>query len=164
MQIFTDDKIKPEEDTLKDRYLLFSVDTEVYGIEIKYVTEIVGMHDITHVPQLPDFIKGIINLRGSIIPVMDVRIRFKKETTQYDGRTSIVIINFGNVSLGLIVDKAIEVATVVPEEILPPPEIKSSYHNLFVKGVSKFEGKIRLLLDCEKLINEEDQNAINQAL
>jgi len=163
MEYFLNDNSLEEEDTLANKYLFFSVDKEVYGIEIKYVTEIIGMQDITHVPQMPEFIKGIINLRGSIIPVADLRIRFKKEMMDYTGRTSIIIISFGDVILGLIVDKAIEVGIIMQEEILPPPEIAAGYHNRFVSGVAENKDKIRLLIDCEKLVSYEEIEVINQA-
>ncbi|OQB14390.1 MAG: Chemotaxis protein CheW [Firmicutes bacterium ADurb.Bin193] len=145
-----------EEDTLKDKYLLFSVDNEIFGIDLKYVIEIVGMHDITPVPKLPDYIKGIINLRGNIYPVMDIRMRFKNKPTEYTARTSVVILNYRDVCLGVIVDNAIEVATITSEEILPPPRKKDGYHNVFVKGISKSGKNKRLLIDFEKLIDEEE--------
>ena len=82
-----DENIEIEEDTQKDRYLVFSFGNENYGIDIKYVIEIIGIQAITEVPELPEYVKGIINLRGKIIPIMDVRLRFKKEPREYDDRT-----------------------------------------------------------------------------
>ena len=81
-----------EEDTQKGRFLTFSLDKESYGIEIKYVTEIIGLQEITEVPELPDYIKGIINLRGKIIPVMDIRLRFKKSEKEYNDRTCVIVL------------------------------------------------------------------------
>jgi len=90
-----------EEDTQKGKYLTFIIGKEVYGIEIKYVMEIIGMQQITEVPELPEYIKGIINLRGKIIPVLDVRLRFKKEPMEYNDRTCIIVVDIKDVSVGL---------------------------------------------------------------
>ncbi|MDP4095008.1 MAG: chemotaxis protein CheW, partial [Bacillota bacterium] len=82
-----------EEDTQKDKYLTFVVGSETYGIEIRHVTEIIGIQPITEVPELPEYIRGIINLRGKIIPVMDVRMRFKKSFKEYNDRTCVIVVD-----------------------------------------------------------------------
>ena len=109
--------LETEEDTQKGKYLIFSLGNEFYGIEIKYVTEIIGVQPITEIPELPDYIKGIINLRGKIIPVMDVRIRFKKSPMEYNDRTCVIVIDVKDTSVGLIVDSVSEVLSI-EEEIL----------------------------------------------
>lgn len=96
-----------EEDTLKGRYLIFTLDKETYGVEIKYVTEIIGIQTITEIPELPEYVKGIINLRGKIIPVMDVRLRFKKEPKEYNDRTCIIVLDIRDLTIGLIVDRVV---------------------------------------------------------
>ncbi|MDP4132689.1 MAG: chemotaxis protein CheW [Bacillota bacterium] len=153
-----------EEDTVANKYLLFSVDKEIYGAEIKNVEEIIGIQDITHVPQLPEFIKGIINLRGNIIPVGDLRIRFKKEAGSYMGKASIVILNLNEVVLGIIIDNALEVITIMPDEIQLPPEMSSGYKDKYVKGIAKVNEKIVLLLNIQKLISEEELDEIKPAI
>ncbi|MCX7615117.1 MAG: chemotaxis protein CheW, partial [Clostridiales bacterium] len=100
--------IAQEEDTQKDKYLTFLVGTEYFGIEISQVEEIIGIQDITHIPELPGYIKGVINLRGKIVPVMDVRIRFKKEPLKYNDRTCIIIVDIRGIEIGLIVDSVSE--------------------------------------------------------
>lgn len=144
-----------EEDTLKGRFLTFQIASEVYGIEIKYVTEIIGIQPITEVPELPEYIKGIINLRGKIIPVMDVRLRFKKQGVEYNDRTCVIVIDIGSISIGLIVDQVSEVLSIPEEEIVSPPEVKQG-GNKFIEGIGKVGNDVKLLLDCNKLLNEQD--------
>jgi purine-binding chemotaxis protein CheW len=114
-----------EEDTQHGRFLTFSLEEEVFGIEIKYVTEIVGIQSITKVPEVPAYIKGIINLRGKIIPVIDVRLKFGKQPMVYDDRTCIVVIDITEVSVGLIVDNVDEVLTIDDSNIAAPPANKT---------------------------------------
>ncbi|NLL04992.1 MAG: purine-binding chemotaxis protein CheW [Clostridiaceae bacterium] len=112
-----------EEDTQKDRYLTFVLGEEEYGIAIGYVTEIIGLQSITEIPELPHYVKGIINLRGKIIPVMDVRLRFNKEAKEYNDRTCTIVIEVRDITVGLIVDAVAEVASITSENIVPPPQI-----------------------------------------
>ena len=114
--------LNDDEDTQKDKYLSFKIGNEEYAIEIKYVIEIIGIQKITSVPNIKKFIKGIINLRGNIIPVIDVRMRFKMDTIDYDDRTCIVVIDADNVSIGLIVDEVLEVLNIDESRISPPPQ------------------------------------------
>ena len=145
-----------EEDTQHGRFLTFTLEEEVYGIEIKYVTEIIGMQSITKVPEVPEYVKGIINLRGKIIPVIDVRIKFGKESMEYNDRTCIVVIDIIEVSVGLIVDNVDEVLTIDDQEIAAPPANKTGFENRYIKGIGKSGGKVQLLLDCEKLLKNEE--------
>ncbi len=143
------------EDTLKGRFLTFILGTEAYGIEIQYVTEIIGIQSITEIPELPVYIRGIINLRGKIIPVMDVRLRFKKEFIEYNDRTCVIVIDLQNLSIGLIVDSVSEVITIPETEIVSPPEMGTE-GNKYISGIGKVGNEVKLLLDCSRLINEED--------
>lgn len=147
--------LEQEEDTQKDRFLTFQVGNEVYGIEIKCVTEIIGIQPITEVPELPAYIIGIINLRGKIIPVMDVRLRFKKEEVEYNDRTCIIVVDIEGVSIGLIVDNVSEVLSIPEEEIVAPPDVKNG-GNRYIKGIGKVEEQVKLLLDCDRLLHEQE--------
>ena len=149
-----------EEDTQKGKFLTFSIGKEDYGIEIKYVTEIIGIQDITEVPELPDYIKGIINLRGKIIPVMDVRIRFRKPFREYNDRTCVIVVDIHDISLGLIVDYVCEVLDIQDEHIVPPPDFKTGFNNRYVRGIGKVGTGVKLLLDCDKLLNENEADAL----
>lgn len=152
-----------EEDTQKGKFLTFLVGREEYGIEIKYVTEIIGgMQAITEVPEVPAYVKGIINLRGKIIPVMDVNLRFKKEARAYDDRTCIVVIDIYDLSVGLIVDHVAEVVALADEEIAPPPDARSGFRNNYIKGIGKAGQSVKLILDCQRLLSHEDYVSMHQ--
>lgn len=148
-----------EEDTQKGKFLTFSLGLEFYGIEIKYVTEIIGIQAITEVPELPDYVKGIINLRGKIIPVMDVRLRFKKPPQDYNDRTCIIIIDVKETDIGLIVDSVSEVLEIPEEEIVSPPEVNKN-QNRYIKAIGKVGEDVKLILDCFKLLNDEEFEAL----
>lgn len=148
-----------EEDAQKDKFLTFSMGSEYYGIEIKNVMEIIGIQAITGVPELPDYIRGIINLRGKIIPVMDVRLRFKKPFREYNDRTCIIIIDIQDIFIGLIVDSVSEVLSIPGEEIVPPPDV-SKGANRYIKGIGKVGSEVKLILDCDKLLNENETDQL----
>jgi len=145
------------EDTQKGKFLTFIIGQEEYAIEIKYVTEIIGgIQAITEVPEVPDYIRGIINLRGKIIPVMDVNIRFKKEPKPYDDRTCITVIDIDDLSVGLIVDNVAEVLSISDENIVPPPDARSGFSNHYIKGIGKVGNTVKLILNCKILLGDED--------
>ena len=146
-----------EKDTMEGRYLTFPLGSEAYGIEIRYVTEIIGIQTITEVPELPEYIRGIINLRGKIIPVMDVRLRFKKSFREYNDRTCVIVIDIQNILIGLIVDSVSEVITIPETDIVVPPEV-SKESNRYIKDIGKVGSDVMLLLDCDKLLKEDDVN------
>lgn len=153
-----------EEDTQKGRYLIFSVDREYYGIEIQNVVEIIGIQTITEVSGLPDYVRGIINLRGKIIPVMDVRLRFKKEFKDYNERTCIVVIDINDMTVGLIVDSVSEVVTINEADISEMPKINQRNQDIFVKNIGKVGNEVRLMLDCEKLLTADDIDNLNNIM
>ena len=157
-----ENKKEGELDTQKNKFLTFLLGKESYGIEIKYVSEIIGMQEITHVPQLPDYVKGIINLRGKIIPVMDVRLRFKLKAKEYSDRTCIIIIEISDILIGLIVDSVSEVITIPEQNIQEPPQMSKNANNRYIKGIGKIGDSVKLLLDCMKLISDEDFNTISK--
>ncbi len=144
-----------EEDTLKGKYLIFSMGKELYGMDIRYITEIIGIQPITEIPEMPEYIRGVTNLRGKIIPIMDARRRFKKEIRKYDDRTCIIVIETNDISIGLIVDSVAEVLTMSEEDIALPPEIKQIKHK-YINGISKTGGNVKLLIDCEKLLSDDE--------
>jgi len=149
-----------EEDTQKGRFLTFKLGDEVFGLEIKYVTEIVGIQPITKIPEVPEYVKGIINLRGKVISVIDVRIKFKKEPIDYNERTCIIVIDIDDMSIGLIVDEVSEVLTIKDEDIVPPPSYKTGFENEYIKGVGKYKDGVKLLLDSNKLLTNKEKEDI----
>jgi purine-binding chemotaxis protein CheW len=149
-----------QEDTQKGKFLTFSLGQEAYGIEIRYVTEIIGIQPITVVPEVPGYVKGIINLRGKIIPVIDVRLKFRKEPVPYTDRTCIIVIDIQGIPVGLIVDHVAEVTVIPDENIVPPPDIKTGFHNRYIHGVGKVGPDVKLLLDCERLLTDEEVSTL----
>lgn len=160
--MITQEPFDQEEDTQKGKFLTFSLGREEYGIEIKYVTEIVGLQEITEIPELPGYVKGIINLRGKIIPVIDVRLRFRKEAREYNDRTCTIVIEVKGISVGLIVDTVSEVLSIDDGNIVPPPELSGSYHQRYIKGIGKVGDSVKLLLDCDKLLSDEEVENISE--
>lgn len=144
------------DDAQRGRYLAFFVGNEAFGIEILYVTEIIGLQTITAIPEMPDYVKGIINLRGRIIPLIDVRLRFGKAPKEYDDRTCVIVVGVNGFSYGFIVDSVYEVMSIPDEDIVPLPEIQSASGNRFVKNIGKTATGIILVVDCEKLLTSED--------
>ena len=151
------------EDTLKGKYLIYTMADEQFGIEIRYITEIIGIQPITPIPGLPEYIMGVTNLRGKIIPVMDARLRFRKEPRDYDDRTCIIVLDTDEMAVGLIVDSVLEVIALPDEEIAPPPELRKGATQ-FIKGIGKSDGHVKLLLDCRKLLSEEEVEALEAAI
>lgn len=146
-------------DTQKGKYLTFNLGKDEYGIEIIHVTEIIGIQPFTEIPQLEDYVKGVINLRGKVIPLMDVRLRFNKPFRDYDNRTCIIVININEMSLGLIVDCVLEVLNIADENISLPPNYKIGSQNL-INGIGKIGNEIKLLLDCNKLVSDDEINKL----
>ena len=150
-----------EEDTQKDKYLTFVMGQEVYGIDIRVVIEIIGIQAITEVPEVPEYVRGIINLRGKIIPVVDMRLRFKKEFREYNDRTCVIVIDVNGVLIGLIVDGVAEVLTIPEKDVVPPPQLKS-VQNHYIRGIGKTGENVSLLLDWDKLFSGEEEELLNK--
>jgi len=141
-----------DEDTQEDKYLTFILSREEYGIEIRHVTEIIGIQNITEVPDMPHYIKGVINLRGKVIPVMDVRLRFELEERPYDDRTCIIVINIDDQSVGLIVDRVSEVLDIPKGGVEPPPKVKRGESSRFIQGMGKVGDRVKILLNAHQLL------------
>ena len=156
-ETFDDDlRDDDEEDAMKDRYLTFRVGDEVYGLDIQYVIEIVGMQRITDVPDMPDFVKGVINLRGKVIPVIDIRRRFQMEDREYDDRTCVIVVNINTNSIGLVVDMVNEVLDIPEASVSAPPKVGQGTSSRYLKGMGKVGDEVKILLDVQKLLFEEE--------
>jgi purine-binding chemotaxis protein CheW len=151
------------DDDQSDKYLTFYVDTEKYAIEIRLVLEIVGIQKIISVPELPDYMKGIISLRGKIIPVMDARARLKIEEISYNERTCVIIIDLNGISTGLIVDKVEEVINI-PEEQIEYPQMMGQSSSKFVYGIGKINEDAILIVDAEKMLTNEQKNMLRDVM
>lgn len=156
-----------EEETLDDirhgKYMTFKVGKDVYGIELKYVNEIIQMQPIAPIPEVEHFIKGLINLRGKITPVIDVADRFGKDAFEYNDRTCIIVIEVRNVEVGLIIETIAEVVSIDEKDILPPPNINhTAMQNKFIRGIGKVGEEVKLLLDPIKLLSDDALNFLDK--
>ena len=151
-----------EDDAQRGKFMTFRTGKEYFGINISYVNEIIMMQPITAIPEAEDYIKGLINLRRKIIPVIDVRTRFKMEPQEYTDRTCIIVINVKTTVIGLIVEQIAEVDTISEDDIVPPPSLghKEHEHNKYVYGLARTGDSVKLLIDPEKLIKDEDLEVI----
>ena len=153
-----------DNDAQKDKYVTFKSGSEYFGIKIEYVNEIIVYQEITEIPETEYYIKGLINLRGKIIPVVDARIRFRQEPFEYNDRTCIIVLNVKNLVVGLIVEKIAEVVEITEGNIVPNPKIGKAdkSQNKYVYGIGRVGDKVKLLLDPEKLLNDEDTALLEQ--
>lgn len=139
----------------KDLFLTFHLGKEDYGIEIFHVIEIVGIPNITDVPEMPGYVKGVVNLRGSIIPVMDVRRRFGMPERDYDERTCLIVVKVNETTTGLVVDRVNEVAEIPAEQIAPPPK-SGGVSQHYISGMGKVGDSVKILLNLGALIDSEE--------
>jgi purine-binding chemotaxis protein CheW len=153
-----------EESSQASKYLLFNIDDEVYGINIAHVVEIIEMQRITEVPDMPPFVKGVINLRGRVIPVVDLRLRFGMAEREHDDRTCMIIVRIGSSSVGFIVDTVAEVQDIQDSDVEPPPQFRtSSGRDQYISGLGKVGDSVRILIDVRKLVSEDELRAGAQA-
>jgi purine-binding chemotaxis protein CheW len=138
------------------KYLIFSVNGIDYGIEIVHVTEIIGIQPVTAVPHMPRFIKGIINIRGTIVPVVDVRLRFSYQETEYDEKTCIISLSKDGVYLGLIVDAVVDVILLSAETVLTPPAESAEAKIKFLKAIGKYQGTVKQIVDINTIYGMDE--------
>ncbi|MCM1105742.1 MAG: chemotaxis protein CheW [Blautia sp.] len=153
-----DEEIKIEDDSGKGMFMTFRTGKESFGISIDYVNEIIVMQSITPMPEVEHYIKGLINVRGKIIPVIDVRARFGMEPVEYTDRTCIILINVKDMTIGLIVEEIEETVTIDEETVISPPSMDrmGNEQNKYVYGLARIEEfGVKLLLDPRKLISDD---------
>ncbi|WMJ78582.1 MULTISPECIES: chemotaxis protein CheW [unclassified Sedimentibacter] len=156
-------KNSSNEETLKNKYLTFYTENQLFGIAIADVVQIVGMQEITAVPEFPSYAKGVINLRGTIIPIIDVRLRLKKQEIEYNERTCIIVTGINGAYIGFIVDSVNEVANIYLDNISEPPNMGSDYTNKYITGIAKLDNNIVLLIDLKKILDEKEVEFITSA-
>lgn len=147
---------------LGGKYLTFGLDREEYGLEILKVREIIGMMDITPVPRTPDFVRGVINLRGSVIPVVDLRCKFKMPTAERTDETCIIVVDVEAVEMGIVVDRVSEVLDIMSENIEKAPSFGVSIETDFILGMGKTEGRVTILLDISRVLTGEELACLTQ--
>ena len=142
------------------KYLTFTLEEEEYGIGILKVKEIIGMMPVTSVPRTPDFVKGVINLRGKVIPVVDLRLKFTMGEIPYTDRTCIIVVEIDSdaatVLIGIVVDAVSEVLNIREEDIEDTPKFGTALDTNYILGMAKMEGGVKILLDIDKVLSQEE--------
>lgn len=139
----------------------FSIGEEEFGVDILKVQEIIRMMEITKVPRAPDFVEGVINLRGKVIPILDLRRRFGLVTRDHDKHTRIIVIEISNMIVGFVVDSVSEVLRIPSNTVEPPPPVVSGLESEYISGVGKLADRLLILLDLDRLLSREEQGALS---
>lgn len=151
---------------LAGKYLTFRLGEEDYGLEILKVQEIIGMQEITSIPRTPEFLKGVINLRGKVIPVVDLRLKFGMAEAEVSRKTCIIVVQVGqetgNVIMGIVVDEVSEVLEISGGEIEPAPSFGARLDTNFILGMAKIEKAVKILLDLEKILSQDELAAVTR--
>jgi purine-binding chemotaxis protein CheW len=152
---------------LVGKYLTFAIADEEYGVPVLKVREIIKMMEITSVPQVPRHVKGVVNLRGKVIPVVDLRLKFSFADAGYTERTCIIVVEValasGKVMMGIVVDAVSEVLTIAADEIEQTPEFGERVTTDFMKGVAKVKGKVKILLDLDRVLGTDGTISLTAA-
>jgi purine-binding chemotaxis protein CheW len=149
------------------KYLTFTLGGEEYGIGILKIKEIIGMMPVTTMPQTPDFVKGVINLRGKVIPVMDLRLRFGMDAMDYTERTCIIVVEIdggsGTIQVGIVVDSVSEVLNIKGDDIEETPDFGTKLNTDYILGMAKMEGGVKILLDIDRVLTSDELVMIEHA-
>lgn len=148
---------------LGGKFLSFFLGDEEYGLEILTVQEIIGMMDITPVPQTPDYIQGVINLRGKVIPIVDLRTKFMMPGADRTSETCIIVVQANHIQTGIVVDKVSEVLDIAGNAIEDAPAFGSDVRTDYILGIGKSEDRVKLLLDIDRVLGDENLEAFSMA-
>lgn len=143
-------------------FLSFTLGAEEYGVDIQKVQELRGYEAVTRIANAPDYIKGVINLRGVIVPIIDMRIKFGLSTPTYDQFTVVIILNIGNRVMGMVVDSVSDVVMLKQEQIKPAPEMGSALDTDYLTGLGALDDRMLILVDIERLMNGDDMQTIDR--
>jgi purine-binding chemotaxis protein CheW len=141
-----------DEDAQRDKFLTFRIGHEDYALAISQIVEIVGILPVTEVPDMPDFVRGVINLRGRVIPAIDVRLRFGMEARPYDPRTCVIVVALAGTTAGLIVDSVSEVTTIPAAAMAKPPSVQQGRQSRFVQALGRVGDTVKIILDLGSLL------------
>lgn len=148
-----------DEDTVTGVYLTFHLGDREYGLEVRNVHEIIGMQAITEIPDMPDYVMGVINLRGRVVPVIDMRRRFLQNASEFLDRTCIVITNCAEHTVGLIVDGVREVLKIPAAQLEPVPQLGTGGTSRYIKAVGKVADGVKIIVDIDNLLNDDALDA-----
>ena len=158
----TRQEVVTKKEVTEGKFLTFALSSEEYGIEILRVREIIGLMDITTVPQTPDYMKGVINLRGKVIPVVDLRLKFSMLEEEPTQETCVIVVEVDNTSIGIIVDSVSEVSDISGGDIEEAPGVGQGIDTSFITGLGKVKDKIIILLDIEKVLSSEEIDMVER--
>ncbi|KVP39992.1 chemotaxis protein CheW [Burkholderia ubonensis] len=145
------------------KFLVFKLGNEEYGIDILKTQEIRGYENVTHIVSMPDYIKGVINLRGDIVPIVDMRIRLNMSHAAYDSQTAVIILNVGRRVVGIVVDRVSDVLALSADQISPAPSFGLSMKTEYLMGLGTVEGRMLILVDIEKLMAGDELSMVQRA-
>jgi purine-binding chemotaxis protein CheW len=145
---------------MEQQIVVFELANEHYGLDIAAVEGIIKMQSITRMPQAPHYVEGITNLRGVVVPVIDLRRRFGLEPQEWTRNTRIVVVYMNQLKVGMIVDAVSQVLRIQDETIEPPPPMVTTVNSAFIKGIAKLEGQLVILLDLSKVLSIEEKDAL----
>jgi purine-binding chemotaxis protein CheW len=150
------------------KYLIFHLGLEEFGTEVLKVREIMGLQDITTVPQVPPYVKGVINLRGKVVPVIDLRLKFGLQAQEYTARTCIIVVRTHQgdeeLTIGMIVDGVVEVLNLMPADIEDTPDFGPGVVMPYLKGMAKIKGKVKILLDIDQVVSSNELGVMSAVL
>jgi purine-binding chemotaxis protein CheW len=146
---------------MEKQLVVFELANELFGVDIAAVESIIKMLPITRVPQSPEFVEGVINLRGKVLPVIDLRLRFGLPAVEVTKSNRIMVITLGGTEVGMIVDGVSEVLSISDEDVEPPPSMVTSVHSSFVVGIAKIDTRLVILLDLKKILSLEEQARVS---
>ncbi len=145
---------------MEKQLVVFELSSELFGVDIAAVESIIKMQPITRIPQSPDFVEGVINLRGKVLPVIDLRLRFGLPAVELTKNNRIMVITLGGTEVGMIVDGVSEVLSITDEEVEPPPAMVTSVNSTFITGIAKIENRLVILLDLRKILSLDEQASL----
>ncbi len=155
------DHTKKQDDELL-QLVTFSIGEEEFGVDILKVQEIIRTMEITKVPRAQDFVEGVINLRGKVIPIIDLRRRFGLDSKAHDKHTRIIVIEINNMIVGFVVDSVSEVLRIPASTVEPPPPVVAGLESEYISGVGKLHDRLLILLDLDKLLSSDDLKSLGQ--
>ncbi len=147
----------------EQQLVVFDLDSEAYGVDIGAVREIIRLQEITRVPRTPDFVEGVINLRGKVIPVVDLRKRFMLSVAEQNDDNRIVVVDIGGQDIGVVVDAVTEVLRILSESVEPPSSVITTADSDYLMGICKLESRMIILLDLERVLSEEEKSVLVDA-
>ncbi|KAA0017869.1 chemotaxis protein CheW [Salinicola corii] len=152
----------PANDAASSEYLVFSLGDEEYAVDILKVQEIRGYENVTRIANVPEFIKGVTNLRGVIVPIIDLRLKFHLDKIEYGGQTVVIVVNVDDRIVGIVVDGVSDVMSLAPDQIKPAPEFGVTLSSDYLSGIGSLEDRMLVLVDIEKLLTHEEMQLVER--